>query len=108
MKAMPIWLSTAEAISEYYNLSDHQNNKGHWIKDPKQTQINKEKRITKEIVSDAQELTINEVIEILHKQEFPRSKASGKLDFKSAKVYSRYLLGYNKRHQHLPRRTLLS
>ena len=44
---------------EYYNLSDHQNNKGHWIKDPKQTQINKEKRITKEIVSDAQELTIN-------------------------------------------------
>ena len=48
---------------EYYNLSDHQNNKGHWIKDPKQTQINKEKRITRAIVEDALELTVNEVIE---------------------------------------------
>ena len=37
-------------------------------------------------MEEAQKKTINEVIEILHKQEFPRSKASGKLDFKSAKA----------------------
>ena len=86
-------------ITDIYKT--HSDDKGHWIKDPRLTSKENERVIVKKVVEEAQKKTINEVIEILHKQEFPRSKASGKLDFKSAKVYSRYLLGYNKRHQHL-------
>jgi len=86
---------------EYYNLSDHQNNKGHWIKDPKQTQINKEKRITKEIVSDAQELTINEVIERYLQDNLPRHARPGTLTAKTQHTFTRFLIGYNKRHTHL-------
>ena len=88
-----------EKITNIYKT--HTDDRGHWIKDPRLTSKENERVIVKKVVEEAQKKTINEVIEILHKQEFPRSKASGKLDFKSAKVYSRYLLGYNKRHQHL-------
>ena len=79
-------------ITDIYKT--HSDDKGHWIKDPKQTQINKVKRITKEIVSDAQELTINEVIERYLQDNLPRHARPGTLTAKTQHTFTRFLIKY--------------
>jgi len=87
---------------EYSELAkDHQNAKGHWIKDPKLTQQQNEKRIRKEIVEDSLELTVNEVIEKYLKANLPRYSRPGTLTAITQKTFTRFLIGYNKRHSHL-------
>jgi len=88
-----------EIITGIYR--SHTDDKGHWIKDPRKTKADQDRVIIKKVVEEDAKLTINEVIERLHKAEFPRSKMPGRLDHKSTKVHSRYLVGYNKRYQHL-------
>lgn len=85
-------------IKDQYNelVKDHQNNKGHWVKDPKQTQELNAKRIKKEIVEDALELTVNEVIEKYLKDNLPRYARPGTLTAISQKTFTRFLIGYNK------------
>lgn len=90
-------------IRDQYNelVKDHQNNKGHWIKDPKQTQELNAKRITKAIVEDALELTVNEIVEKYLKANLPRYSRPGTLTAITQKTFTRFLIGYNKRHSHL-------
>jgi len=90
-------------IRDQYNelVKDHQNNKGHWIKDPKQTQELNAKRITKAIVEDALELTVNEIVEKYLKANLPRYSRPGTLTTITQKTFTRFLIGYNKRHSHL-------
>jgi len=48
----------------------HCDDKGRWIKDPKQTVRDKETRIEKAVIDDSLKLTINEVIVRLYKPRF--------------------------------------
>jgi len=90
-------------IRDQYNelVKDHQNNKGHWIKDPKQTQELNAKRNTKAIVEDDLELTVNEIVEKYLKANLPRYSRPGTLTAITQKTFTRFLIGYNKRHSHL-------
>jgi len=88
-----------DQIKDYFKT--HTNDRGHWIKDPRSTIKDKTRVIEKKVVEDQQKLTINEVIERLISKNFPRSKSGGCLDHKSQKSFARYLVGYNKRYQHM-------
>ena len=88
-----------EIITKTYKT--HTDDKGHWIKDPRKTKADQDRVIIKKQIEEDAKLTINEVIERIHEAEFPRAKMPGRLDHKSAKVHSRFLIGYNKRYQHL-------
>ena len=62
----------------YEIVKDHTNDKGIWIKDPKQTIKDKETKIVKAIIVESQKLTINQVIERYVGAGFPRKKGKTK------------------------------
>ena len=78
-------------------VKDHTNDKGLWIKDPKQTlkdQGNKE--YEKEKIK-LEKKSIREVIEDIFKDNFPSIAHSGNLVASSQKAFSLPMIGYNKR-----------
>ena len=85
----------------YEIVKDHTNDKGIWIKDPKQTIKDKETKIIKAIIVESQKLTINQVTERLCKDNFPKSKKQGRLTGHSIRGMCLYLIGYNWRTKHL-------
>ena len=85
----------------YELAKSHQDNKGHWIKDPKQTIKDKETKISKAVIEESSKLTINEVIERLCKANFPKKKHEGRLTANSIRVCCLYLIGRNWRTRHL-------
>ena len=76
------------------------NDKGHWIRDPKQTIKDKETKIVKAIIIESQKLTINQVIERYVGAGFPRKKGGTKRG-SSIKRDCLNLLGHNWRTKHL-------
>jgi len=56
---------------------------------------------TLEELNDSQRYTVNEVIELIVEQNFPRRKISGNLAMFSQRDYSRFLIGYNDRLNHI-------
>ena len=79
----------------------HTNDKGRWIRDPKQTIRDQERRIESSIVEDSYKLTVNEVIERLCKANFPRAKREGRLSASSIQTHCIHLIGRNWRTRHL-------
>jgi len=84
----------------YEIVKDHTNDKGIWIKDPKQTIKDKETKIVKAIIVESQKLTINQVIERYVGAGFPRKKGKTKRG-SSIKRDCLNLLGHNWRTKHL-------
>ena len=79
----------------------HTNERGHWIKDPQITKLNKTRVITKANVKTLERKTINETIIEFYKSEFPRATRSGNLRARSMKDHSLYLIGHNWRVKHM-------
>ena len=91
-----------ECEKSLYELAKiHQDNKGLWIKDPKQTIKDKDTKISRAVVEESSKLTINEVIERLCKANFPKAKREGRLTANSIRVCCLYLIGRNWRTRHL-------
>ena len=91
-----------ECEQKLYELSkDHQDRKGLWIKDPKQTLNDQRSKITKAVVEESQKLTINEVIIRLCKANFPKAKREGRLTADSIQKKCKDLIGWNWRTRHL-------
>ena len=89
----------------YPIIRSHKNDKGYWIKNPKETEANdkaKQDRVieTEKYVEQSRK-TINEVIIELMKANMPKIKAEGTLCAKSIREQSRFLIGYNKRSRFL-------
>ena len=84
----------------YEIVKDHTNDKGIWIRDPKQTIKDKETKIVKAIIVESQKLTINQVIERYVGAGFPRKKGKTKRG-SSIKRDCLNLLGHNWRTKHL-------
>ena len=78
----------------------HCNDKGHWVKDPKQTIRDQETKIVKAVIVESQKLTINQVIERYVAAGFPRKKGKTKRG-SSIKRDCLNLLGHNWRTKHL-------
>jgi len=57
--------------------------------------------ITKKQLKNSQLKTCRECIELIHKDNYPRKKIEGNLSALSQKDHSRFLLGYNKRRDHI-------
>ena len=81
-------------------VKTHCNDKGHWIRDPKQTVRDKETKIVKAVIVESQKLTINQVIERYVAAGFPRKKGKTKRG-SSIKRDCLNLLGHNWRTKHL-------
>ena len=81
-------------------VKNHCDDKGRWIKDPKQTVIDDETKIKKAIIVESQKLTINQVIERYVGAGFPRKKGKTKRG-SSIKRDCLNLLGHNWRTKHL-------
>ncbi len=91
-----------ECEQKLYEIAKtHQNDKGIWTQDPKQTIKDKENKIAKAIIVESQKLTINQVVERLCKDNFPKSKKQGRLTAHSIRGMCLYLIGYNWRSKHL-------
>ena len=85
----------------YPIIRSHKNDKGYWIKNPKETEANdkvKQDRVieTEKYVEQSRK-TINEVIIELMKANMPKIKAEGTLCAKSIREQSRFLIGQNKK-----------
>ena len=78
----------------------HCNDKGHWIRDPKQIIREKETKIVRAVIVESQKLTINQVIERYVAAGFPRKKGTTKRG-SSIKRDCLNLLGHNWRTKHL-------
>ena len=89
----------------YPIVRSHTNDKGHWVKNPNETErkekAEKERLIKSEEFIQAERKTINEVIIELMKANMPKIKAEGTLCAKSIREQSRFLIGYNKRSRFL-------
>jgi len=81
-------------------VKTHCDDKGRWIRDPKQTVKDKETKIVKAIVVESQKLTINQVIERYVGAGFPRKKGKTKKG-SSIKRDCLNLFGHNWRTRHL-------
>ena len=81
-------------------VKTHCNDKGYWIRDPKQTIKDKEIKIVKAIIVESQKLTINQIIERYVGAGFPRKKGGPKRG-SSIKRDCLNLLGHNWRTKHL-------
>jgi len=74
---------------------------GHWQKDPKKylEDLDKEKQRIKEAKEKIK--TINNIIEMICEENFPKTKINGTLSQNQIRVNCLYLLGYNERTKHL-------
>lgn len=57
--------------------------------------------ITEKELRKSQSKTIREVIELICRENFPRKNIKGKLSSISQMIHSRFLIGYNKRRDHI-------
>ena len=76
-------------------VKEHTNDKGHWVKNPKQTIQDKEVKITKAEIEKSQQLTIRDVIERIAKDGFPKTKRQGSLSVHSIKEFIKFMFGFN-------------
>jgi|TARA_R110002111_G_scaffold227816_5_gene289381 integrase len=91
-----------ECRLDYMNVLAQCSNKiGHWVKDPKTTLHDEQNKISKAAIEESQKLTINQVIERICKEGFPKAKKIGKLSANSIKLFTKFMLGYNWRTRHL-------
>lgn len=82
-------------------VKEHCNDKGRWIKDPKQTIRDQENKESKAIIVESYKLPVNEVIIRLCKANFPKAKREGRLTASSIKMKCKDLIGWNWRARHL-------
>ena len=73
----------------------HKNPDGTWKSNPNTALT------TLEELNDSQRFTVNEVIELILEQNFPRRNISGNIAMFSQRDYSRFLIGYNDRLDHI-------
>ena len=85
----------SEVEDEMMKLKDHKDSNGLWIRNPL------EELMTEGAIKHSQKMTIRKVIELICKANFPRAKIGGKIASRSQITYSRFLLGYNHRRDHL-------
>ena len=89
---------TKECLEKYYKIyKDHTNDKGLWIKDPKQTMKDQDNKVYEAESIKLQKKSIREVIEDIFKNDFPSIAHSGNLVASSQKSYSLPMIGYNRR-----------
>ena len=89
---------TKECLEKYYKIyKDHTNDKGLWIKDPKQTMKDQDNKVYEAESIKLQKKSIREVIEDIFKDNFPSIAHSGNLVASSQKSFSLPMIGYNKR-----------
>ena len=85
-----------EAEAKVFDIvKEHTNDKGHWVKSPKQTIQDKEVKITKAEIEKSQQLTIRDVIERIAKDGFPKTKRQGSLSVHSIKEFIKFMFGFN-------------
>ena len=78
------------------NLNDkHRNDDGTFKTNPNVDVI------TKKSLKKSQLKTLGQVIELICKDNFPRRNITGKLSALSQKDHTRFLIGYNKRREHI-------
>ena len=82
-------------------MKTHTDDNGMWIKSPKITIKDRRERIKKAELQKRQMLTIRQCIEKLCEANLPKAKTDGTLTAKSSVKMNLYLIGYNKRTQHL-------
>ena len=82
-------------------MKTHTDDNGMWIKSPKITIKDRRERIKKAELQKRQMLTIRQCIERLCEANLPKARTDGTLTAKSSVKMSLYLIGYNKRTQHL-------
>ena len=85
----------------YEIVKAHTNDKGHWIRNPLTTLHDAQNKVSKAVIEESQKLTINQVIERICKEGFPKAKKVGKLSANSIKEFVKYMIGYNWRTRHL-------
>jgi len=85
----------------YEIVKTHTDDKGKWIKNPKTTLNDERTKITAAVIEESQKLTINQVIERICKEGFPKAKKIGKLSANSIKLFTKFMIGYNWRTRHL-------
>ena len=87
-----------EALDEYNKIyQSHTNDKGLWIKDPKQTMKDQDNKVYEAEAIKLQKKSIREVIEDIVKDNFPGIQQSGNLVSSSQKSHGLPMYGYNKR-----------
>ena len=92
----------SECESKVFEIvKEHTNDKGHWIKNPKQTILDSKTKISKANIIESQKLSIREVIERICIEGFPKAKKVGNLSAHSIKSLVKYFIGYNWRSRHL-------
>ena len=84
-----------EVLSKLSDIYKKYKEKGKWKSNPK------EEILTKSELMDSQKLTIRQVIEKLCEYNFPRKDVEGRLASTTARQHSLFLLGHNKRINHL-------
>jgi|TARA_R110000803_G_scaffold112781_3_gene181201 integrase len=84
-----------EMEDKMFSFKRHKDSNGRWIRDPN------EELMTEGAIMHSQKMTIRKVIERICEDNFPRAKLTGKIACNSQIVYSRFLLGYNHRRDHL-------
>ena len=86
---------TDEALGSLVEAQKKHKEKGQWKSNPKEEQLS-----TDELI-ESQKLTVRKVIEKLCEYNFPRKDIEGKLASITAYQFSLFLIGYNKRRDHL-------
>ena len=84
-----------EVLSKLSKIFEKYRDRGKWSSNPK------EELLTKSELIESQKLTIRQVIEKLCEYNFPRKDIEGKLASITAYQFSLFLIGYNKRRDHL-------
>ena len=84
-----------DKISEI--LKDHTDDKGRWIKDPKKTLEDKDKKVYDAEAIKLKKRSIREVIELIVKKNFPSNINDGSVVATTIKQLSLPMYGYNKR-----------
>ena len=80
------------------------NKDGYWVKDPKQYLIEekiKQDRINQEEEEKKKEKRVKNIIEMACAENFPKGKQEGNVSAGVLRVSCLYLIGYNKRTEHL-------
>ena len=84
-----------DKISEI--LKDHTDDKGRWIKNPKKTLEDKDKKVYDAEAIKLKKRSIREVIELIAKKNFPSNINDGSVVATTIKQLSLPMFGYNKR-----------
>ena len=89
---------TKEALDEYNKIyQTHTNDKGIWIKNPKQTLKDQGKKVYEAVAIKLQKKSIREVIEDIVEDNYPSIVNPGRLVASSQKSFGLPMYGYNKR-----------